>query len=78
MGALGSPVRSPGSGTQWPDTRSGRREFGPSGRMGLELPQRQSNAETQRGLSTPAPRCLDQLLPDVRDSGVDTGGPGRR
>ena len=39
MGTLGLPERSPGPGTQWPDSRGGRREFGPSDRMGPELPQ---------------------------------------
>ena len=38
MGTLGSPVRSPGHGTQWPDPRGSHREFGPSGREGPELP----------------------------------------
>ena len=74
MGALGSPERSPGYGTQWLDPRGCRREFGPSGRMGSRLPQRRSNAGTQRGLSTPAPRSQDHRLQKVRDSGIDTGG----
>ena len=57
-----------------PDGRGCRREFGLSGRMGPGPPQHQLNAETQRGLSTPAPRSRDKWLPDIRDSGVGTGG----
>ena len=38
MCTLGSPERSPGPGTKWPDPRDSRREFGPSGRMGPGLP----------------------------------------
>ena len=56
----GSPGRSSG--------------VGPSGRVGRGLPQRWSNAGIQRGLSTPASRIRYKLLPDVRDSGIDTGG----
>ena len=73
MGTPGSLERPPGSGTQWLDPRGGLRDFGPSGWMGSGLPRR-SDARTWRGLSTPAPWKRNQRLPDIRGSGISTGG----
>ena len=42
--------------------------------MGSGLPQRRSDTGTRRGLSTPAPWKRNHRFPDVRDSGIGTGG----
>ena len=38
MGTLGSPERSPGPGSRWPDPQGSGREIRPSGREGPGLP----------------------------------------
>ena len=69
MGSWGSPERSSGRGTPEQDSPC---EVGPSGQRGPECPQRRSTG--QREWSTPAPRNQDRRLPEVKDSGIDTGG----
>ena len=72
-------VRRKKTGTErWVNTMAGSPGrsvgIGPSGWMGSGLPQCRADTGTQRGLSTRIPWKRNHRLPDVRDSGIGTGG----
>ena len=73
MGSWGSPERSPGCGKPGQMSRGGRREFGPSGRMGPGISP-SACRRNSRGCRLRYPGNQDHRWPYAKDSGIGTGG----